>query len=184
MAGDNPIVSESDLILGSIRGDRRMQELLYKTYSPKMYGVCLRYAGNPDDAQDILQEGFVKVFKNLSRFRGDGSFEGWIRRIFVNTAIEHYRRKVNMYPVTENQENTIEDKDWTAFDRLALKDLLEIIQELSPGYRTVFNMYVVEGYTHRDIADMLGISEGTSKSQLARAKAILQNVIKGKKRVQ
>jgi RNA polymerase sigma-70 factor (ECF subfamily) len=184
MAGDNPLVSESDLILGSIRGDRRMQELLYKTYSPKMYGVCLRYAGNPDDAQDILQEGFVKVFKNLTRFRGDGSFEGWIRRIFVNTAIEHYRRKVNMYPVTENQENTIEDKDWTAFDRLALKDLLEIIQELSPGYRTVFNMYVVEGYTHRDIADILGISEGTSKSQLARAKAILQNVIKGKKRVQ
>ncbi|MFN5477836.1 MAG: RNA polymerase sigma factor [Sphingobacteriales bacterium] len=184
MAGDNPLVSESDLILGSIRGDRRMQELLYKTYSPKMYGVCLRYAGNPDDAQDILQEGFVKVFKNLNRFRGDGSFEGWIRRIFVNTAIEHYRRKVNMYPVTENQENTIEDKDWTAFDRLALKDLLEIIQELSPGYRTVFNMYVVEGYTHRDIADILGISEGTSKSQLARAKAILQNVIKGKKRVQ
>jgi RNA polymerase sigma-70 factor (ECF subfamily) len=102
----------------------------------------------------------------------------------VNTAIEHYRRKVNMYPVTENQENTIEDKDWTAFDRLALKDLLEIIQELSPGYRTVFNLYVVEGYTHKDIADMLGISEGTSKSQLARAKAILQNVIKGKKRVQ
>ena len=184
MAGDNPLVSESDLILGSIRGDRRMQELLYKTYSPKMYGVCLRYAGNPDDAQDILQEGFVKVFKNLNRFRGDGSFEGWIRRISVNTAIEHYRRKVNMYPVTENQENTIEDKDWTAFDRLALKDLLEIIQELSPGYRTVFNMYVVEGYTHRDIADILGISEGTSKSQLARAKAILQNVIKGKKRVQ
>ncbi|TAG98782.1 MAG: RNA polymerase sigma factor [Sphingobacteriales bacterium] len=161
-----------------------MQELLYKTYSPKMYGVCLRYAGNPDDAQDILQEGFVKVFKNLTRFRGDGSFEGWIRRIFVNTAIEHYRRKVNMYPVTENQENTIEDKDWTAFDRLALKDLLEIIQELSPGYRTVFNLYVVEGYTHKDIADILGISEGTSKSQLARAKAILQNVIKGKKRVQ
>jgi RNA polymerase sigma-70 factor (ECF subfamily) len=184
MAGDNPLVSESDLILGSIRGDRRMQELLYKTYSPKMYGVCLRYAGNPDDAQDILQEGFVKVFKNLNRFRGDGSFEGWIRRIFVNTAIEHYRRKVNMYPVTENQENTIEDKDWTAFDRLSQKDLLEIIQELSPGYRTVFNMYVVEGYTHRDIADILGISEGTSKSQLARAKAILQNVIKGKKRVQ
>ncbi|MGB4770562.1 MAG: RNA polymerase sigma factor [Chitinophagaceae bacterium] len=184
MAGDNPLVSESDLILGSIRGDRRMQELLYKTYSPKMYGVCLRYAGNPDDAQDILQEGFVKVFKNLTRFRGDGSFEGWIRRIFVNTAIEHYRRKVNMYPVTENQENSIEDKDWTAFDRLALKDLLEIIQELSPGYRTVFNLYVVEGYTHKDIADILGISEGTSKSQLARAKAILQNVIKGKKRVQ
>lgn len=182
MAIDNHSITESDLIQGSITGDRRMQELLYKTYSPKMFGVCLRYAGNADDAQDILQEGFVKVFKNLARFRGDGSFEGWIRRIFVNTAIEHYRRKVNMYPVTENQENTVEDKDWTALDRLALKDLLEIIQELSPGYRTVFNLYVVEGYTHKDIADILGISEGTSKSQLARAKAILQNVIKGRKK--
>jgi RNA polymerase sigma-70 factor (ECF subfamily) len=87
-----------------------------------------------------------------------------------------------MYPVTEAQENTVEDKDWTALDRLALKDLMEMIRELSPGYRTVFNLYVVEGYTHRDIADMLGISEGTSKSQLARAKAILQNVIKGRRK--
>jgi len=182
MAVDNQNISESDLIKGSIDGDRRMQELLYKNYSPKMYGVCLRYAGNSNDAQDILQEGFVKVFKNLPRFRGDGSFEGWIRRIFVNTAIEHYRRKVNMYPVTENQENSVEDKDWSALDRLALKDLLAMIQELSPGYRTVFNLYVIEGYTHRDIAEMLGISEGTSKSQLARAKAILQNVIKGRKK--
>ena len=182
MAVDNQNISESDLIQGSINGDRRMQELLYKNYSPKMYGVCLRYSGNTNDAQDILQEGFVKVFKNLSRFRGEGSFEGWIRRIFVNTAIEHYRRKVNMYPVTENQENNVEDKDWSALDRLALKDLLGMIQELSPGYRTVFNLYVIEGYTHRDISEMLGISEGTSKSQLARAKAILQNVIKGRKK--
>ena len=182
MGVDNQNISESDLIQGSINGERRMQELLYKTYSPKMYGVCLRYSGNANDAQDILQEGFVKVFKNLPRFRGEGSFEGWIRRIFVNTAIEHYRRKVNMYPVTENQENSVEDKDWSALDRLALKDLLGMIQELSPGYRTVFNLYVIEGYTHRDIADMLGISEGTSKSQLARAKAILQNVIKGRKK--
>lgn len=182
MAVDNQNITESDLIQGSIDGNRRMQELLYKTYSPKMYGVCLRYSGNADDAQDILQEGFVKVFRNLSRFRKEGSFEGWIRRIFVNTAIEHYRRKVNMYPVTETQENTVEDKDWSALDRLAMKDLLEMIQELSPGYRTVFNLYVVEGYTHKDIADMLGISEGTSKSQLARAKAILQNVIRGRKK--
>lgn len=182
MGVDNQNISESDLIQGSIRGDRRMQELLYKTYSPKMYGVCLRYSGDADDAQDILQEGFVKVFRNLERFRGDGSFEGWIRRIFVNTAIEHYRRKVNMYPVTENQENTVEDKDWSALDRLAMKDLMEMIQQLSPGYRTVFNLYVVEGYTHKEIADMLGISEGTSKSQLARAKAILQNLIRGRKK--
>jgi len=159
-----------------------MQELLYNTYSPKMYGVCLRYAGNAEDAQDILQEGFIKVFRNLDRFRAEGSFEGWIRRIFVNTAIEHYRRTVNMYQVSETQENNVEDKDWSAFDKLAVKDLMKIIQELSPGYRAVFNLYVVERYTHKDIAAMMGISEGTSKSQLARAKAILKNIITGKQK--
>jgi RNA polymerase sigma factor (sigma-70 family) len=179
---DNQNIKESDLIRGSINGDRRMQELLYNTYSPKMYGVCLRYAGNAEDAQDILQEGFIKVFRNLDRFRAEGSFEGWIRRIFVNTAIEHYRRSVNMYPVSETQENNVEDKDWSAFDKLAVKDLMKIIQELSPGYRAVFNLYVVEGYTHKDIAAMMGISEGTSKSQLARAKAILKNIITGKQK--
>jgi len=179
---DNHNITESDLIRGSINGDRRMQELLYKTFSAKMYGVCLRYAGNAEDAQDILQEGFIKVFRNLDRFRAEGSFEGWIRRIFVNTAIEHYRRTVNMYPVSESQENNVEDKDWSAFDKLAVKDLMKLIQDLSPGYRAVFNPYVVEGYTHKDIAAMMGISEGTSKSQLARAKAILKNVITGKQK--
>jgi RNA polymerase sigma-70 factor (ECF subfamily) len=178
----NHSLSETDLIQGSINGDRRMQELLYNTYSPKMYGVCLRYSGNDDDAQDILQEGFVKVFRNLSRFRAEGSFEGWMRRIFVNTAIEHYRKKVNLQPVGENQESTLETNDWSALDRLAVKDIMQAVQELSPGYRTVFNLYVIEGYTHKDIAEMMGISEGTSKSQLARAKAILQNVITGKKK--
>ncbi len=179
---DNHNIKESDLIRGSINGDRRMQELLYNSFAPKMYGVCLRYASHAEDAQDILQEGFIKVFRNLERFRAEGSFEGWIRRIFVNTAIEHYRRKVNMYPVSETQENNVEDKDWSAFDKLAAKDLMKLIQELSPGYRAVFNLYVVEGYTHKDIAAMMGISEGTSKSQLARAKAILKNIITGKQK--
>ncbi len=143
-----------------------------------MYAVCLRYAGNNDDAQDILQDGFVKVFRNLGMYRGDGSFEGWTRRIFVNTAIEHYRRKANVYPVTETHESILESRDMSALDSLSIKDLHAIIQQLSPGYKTIFNLYVVEGYTHKEIADMMGISEGTSKSQLARAKAILQNIIK------
>jgi RNA polymerase sigma-70 factor (ECF subfamily) len=150
-------------------------------YSPKMFGVCLRYSGHQEDAQDILQEGFIKVFRNLEKFRREGSFEGWMRRIFVNTAIEHYRKSINLYPVSESQENNVEDKEWNAFDKLALKDLVKLIQTLSPGYRTVFNLYVVEGYTHREIAEMMGISEGTSKSQLARAKAILQNLINNQK---
>lgn len=177
----NHNMSESDLIKGCLEGDRRAQEYLYQRFSPKMYGVCLRYAGKAEDAQDILQDGFVKIFKNLHMYRGDGSFEGWIRRIFVNTAIEHYRRQVNLYPVTENHENLLETKEISAFDSLSVKDLMKIIQQLSPGYRTVFNLYVVEGYSHKEIAEMIGISEGTSKSQLARAKGVLQNIIKTKR---
>lgn len=139
-----------------------------------MYGVCLRYSGNPDDANDLLQEGFIKIFKNLEKFRGEGSFEGWIRRIFVNTSIEHFRKKVKLYNVTEVQENTIEDIDLSVLDTLAEKDIMTLINGLSPGYKTVFNMHVVEGYSHKEIAEMLGINEGTSKSQLARAKGVLK----------
>ena len=176
----NYIPSESDLIQGCIDKDRKMQRLLYDTYAPKMYGVCLRYAGNENDANDILQEGFIKVYKNIAKFRREGSFEGWIRRIFVNTAIEHYRKKVKLYNVTEAQENTIEDKELTPLDTLATKDILKIVDELSPGYKAVFNMHVIEGYSHKEIADVLGITEGTSKSQLARAKGVLRNLIETK----
>lgn len=174
----NQNISESDLLTGCLAGDRRMQEELYRRFSPRMYAVCLRYAGNAEEAQDILQEGFIKVFKKLDSFRSEGSFEGWVRRIFVNTAIEFFRRKRYLMPVTEKEENTIEGKTASALDDLAAKDILALVQELSPGYRTVFNMYVIEGYTHKEIADMLGISEGTSKSQLSRAKVILQDMVR------
>ena len=174
----NQNISESDLIQGCIAGNRRMQEALYQRFSPRMYAVCLRYAGNAEEAEDILQEGFIKIFKKLDSFRSEGSFEGWIRRIFVNTAIEHFRRKRYLQPVTEKEENTIEGKYVSVLDELAEQDILTLVQDLSPGYRTVFNMYVVEGYTHKEIADMLGISEGTSKSQLSRAKVILQEMVK------
>jgi RNA polymerase sigma factor (sigma-70 family) len=174
----NQISTEADLIKGCMEGNRRMQEELYNRFSPRMYAVCLRYAGNAEEAEDILQEGFIKIFKKLDSFRGDGSFEGWIRRIFVNTAIEHFRRKRYLMPVTEKEENTLEGKYTSVLDDLAAKDIMALIQELSPGYRTVFNMYVVEGYTHKEIADMLSISEGTSKSQLSRAKVILQDMVR------
>ncbi|MGC4039169.1 MAG: sigma-70 family RNA polymerase sigma factor [Chitinophagaceae bacterium] len=179
MSGErNHIIGESDLIQGCINGDRRMQEELYRRFAPKMYAVCLRYAGKAEEAEDILQEGFIKIFKKLSSFRGEGSFEGWIRRVFVNTSIEHFRRKNYLQPVTEKEEATIEGKYLSVLDNLAEKDILGLIQELSPGYRTVFNMYVIEGYTHKEIGDMLGISEGTSKSQLSRAKVILQDLVR------
>lgn len=155
-----------------------MQEELYRRFSPKMYAVCLRYAGNSDDARDLLQEGFIKVYKNLHRFRAEGSFEGWMRRVFVNTSIEYFRKKsIQLSSVSDKEENTIEDADISAIDALAEKDIINIIQELSPGYRAVFNLYVVEGYSHKEISEMLGISEGTSKSQLARAKSVLQKKI-------
>jgi RNA polymerase sigma factor (sigma-70 family) len=174
----NQNITESDLLVGCMQGDRRMQEELYRRFSPRMYAVCLRYAGKAEEAEDILQEGFIKVFKKMDSFRGDGSFEGWMRRIFVNTAIEHFRRKRYLMPVTEKEENSIEGKYTSALDDLGAKDILALIQDLSPGYRTVFNMYVVEGYTHKEIAEMLGISEGTSKSQLSRAKVILQDMVR------
>jgi RNA polymerase sigma factor (sigma-70 family) len=174
----NQIFDDNDLIEGCINGDRKMQYELYRKYAPKMYAVCLRYAGNAEEAEDILQEGFIKVFSKISSFRREGSFEGWIRRIFVNTAIEQFRKKIDLQPVTDYEENTIEGKYPSVLDELAEKDIIEIIQQLSPGYRTVFNMYVIEGYTHKQIAEALGISEGTSKSQLSRAKLILQDLLK------
>ncbi len=174
----NQNISDSDLIRGCMESDRRMQEELYRRFSPRMRDVCLRYAGNAEEAEDSLHEGFIKVFKKLDSFRNEGSFEGWIRRIFVNTAIEHFRRKKYLLPVTEKEENTIEGKYTSVLDELGAKDIMALVQELSPGYRTVFNMYVVEGYTHKEIADQLGISEGTSKSQLSRAKVILQDMVR------
>lgn len=173
----NHILPESDLIEGCIKGDRQMQELLYHRFSPKMYAVCLRYSGNTEDARDLLQEGFIKIFKNLSKYRGDGSFEGWIRRIFVNTSIEYFRKKVHLQDVTETQERTLEDKEWNVLDNLAEKDIMKMIHALSPGYKAVFNMHVIEGYSHKEIADMLGINEGTSKSQLARARTVLKKML-------
>ncbi|HMW67652.1 MAG TPA: sigma-70 family RNA polymerase sigma factor, partial [Chitinophagaceae bacterium] len=115
----NQNITESDLINGCLKDDRRMQEELYRRFSPRMYAVCLRYAGNAEEAQDILQEGFIKVFKKLDSFRSEGSFEGWVRRIFVNTAIEHFRRKKYLMPVTEREENTIEGKYLSVLDNLA-----------------------------------------------------------------
>lgn len=174
---DNQNIQERDLIKGSIEGDAKMQEALYQRFAPKMYAVCMRYAGNNDDAQDLLQEGFIKVFRNLDKFRNEGSFEGWMRRVFVNTSIEQFRRKVHLNSISEKEEVGLEDASVSVLDQLAERDIIQLVQELSPGYRAVFNLYVIEGYSHKEIAEMLQISEGTSKSQLARAKSILQKKV-------
>ncbi|NNE28543.1 MAG: RNA polymerase sigma factor [Saprospiraceae bacterium] len=163
-----------DTIQAAIAGKRQAQEALYVQYSPTMFGICLRYASDYHSAEDILQEGFVKVFKNLDRFRGDGSFEGWMKRIFINTSIEFYRKAVNKRKIIEMDSVYDQGSAPLALDNLAAKDILKIIQKLPNGYRTIFNLYAIEGYTHREIGAMLGISEGTSKSQLARAREAIR----------
>jgi RNA polymerase sigma factor (sigma-70 family) len=172
--------SESSLIENCINGNRKSQKQLYDMYSPKMFSVCLRYSKNQMDAEDVLQDGFVKLFNNLHRFRGEGSFDGWVRRIFVNTAIEHIRRKNLNTTCGEGLENSIVDKQQNALDNLYEKDLIRTSMTLSEGYRTVFNLYAVEGYSHKEIASQLGITESTSKSQFSRAKALLRNIIQNK----
>ena len=174
------ILTEKSLIENCINGNRKSQKQLYDFFSPKMYAICLRYAKNQMDAEDILQDAFVKLFNNLYKFRGEGSFEGWVRRIFVNTAIEHLRRNNIKTTDGEGLENAIVDKHESALDSLYKKDLIKTVTKLSEGYRTVFNLYAIEGYSHKEIAKKLGITESTSKSQFSRAKAILRDVLKNK----
>lgn len=162
------------LLDGCKRGERKAQENLYKSLSPRMMAVCMRYAKDSYEAEDMLQMGFVKVFTKISEFRSDGSFEGWVRRIMVNTSIEIYRRNFRMMNVVDINEVYDQPQSTLDMSQLETKDLMKLIQQLSSGYRIVFNMYVIEGYSHREIAEALGISEGTSKSQLSRARAILK----------
>lgn len=169
--------TESQIIGGCLNGERKYQHLLYSMLSPKMFAVCLRYASDYNAAQDLLQDGFVKVFKNIEKFRGEGSFEGWVRRIFVNTAIEHFRKQVTLYAIHDTEPGIFHNYSDNALETLKEEDILALVQKLSDGYRTVFNLYVVEGYSHKEIGEMLGISEGTSKSQLARARYLLQKMI-------
>ena len=171
-------ISDKELISGCIDRKRKHQESLYAKYAPKMFSICLRYASDYHSAEDILQDGFMKVYKNIHKFRHEGSFEGWLRRIFVNTAIEHYRKSVPMYPILEVNNSNYDVIDDNTIENLAAEDLLKMVQSLSPGYRTVFCLYVIEGYSHKEVAKMLSISEGTSKSQLARARYLLQKKIK------
>ncbi|AOM80704.1 RNA polymerase sigma factor [Pedobacter steynii] len=165
-----------ELMEGCKAGKRKMQEALYQQTASKMLVVCMRYAKDRMEAEDVLQLGYIKIFQKIIEYRGDGSFEGWMRRIMVNTAIESYRknlRTLNVVPIEDAYEQPA-----TGFDfSLGMQDLLKVIQKLSDGYRMVFNMYVIEGYSHKEIAGILGISEGASKSQLSRARAILKEEI-------
>lgn len=153
------------------------QRALYDMFKTKMFGICLRYAGNYDDAQDILQDGFIKVFDKIHQFRFSGAFEGWIRRIMVNTALEKYRLHYSHIPADENLLNLEKEETSEIGSDIDADTLVRVVQELTPKYRVVFNLYAIEGMSHKEISKMLKISEGTSKSNLSRARAILQEKV-------
>jgi RNA polymerase sigma-70 factor (ECF subfamily) len=165
-----------DIIQGCLRGDRRDQELLYRRHVSRLYAVCLQYSGNDEEARDILQEGFIKIFENLGSYKHEGSFEGWMRRIMVNTALEKFRSRHPLHRVDDIDQIPEPDAEPDNEDYAGLQatDLMVIIRSLPPKYRMVFNLYAIEGYSHREISNMMNISEGTSKSNLSRARVILQ----------
>jgi RNA polymerase sigma-70 factor (ECF subfamily) len=167
-----------EIIESCVAGNERAQAKLYELFAPKMFGVCLRYAADSAEAEDNLQEGFIKVFKYIEKFRHEGSFEGWMRRIMVNVSLEKYRKQHYMYPVEDIEiyEGNVFAND--ILDEISVQELIALIQELPPRYRMVFNLYVMEGMSHREIGKEMNISEGTSKSNLARARDILQRKVK------
>ena len=169
--------SDEQLMDGCVRNDRIAQEALYKKYASTMFGICLRYAVDTPQAEDMMQEGFVKVYSHIHQFRREGSFEGWMKRIFVNTAIEWLRRNSQMNQMLDVETTPMNRVQQDDFHKLSAKDLMGLIQLLAPGYRTVFNLYAIEGYSHKEIGELLGISEGTSKSQFARARYMLEKMV-------
>ncbi len=176
--------TEQQLLEGCIAGDRAFQTKLYDLFAPKMLGVCLRYSKNREEAEEVLQEGFMRVFIYIKKFKGIGSFEGWIRKIMVNCALSKYRNKIHLNPVIQLDVSgyaIAEEPD--ILSTLNAKELLSLVQSLPPGYRIVFNLYVFEGYKHREIAEALGISEGTSKSNLSDARSFLQKALTIKKKL-
>jgi RNA polymerase sigma-70 factor (ECF subfamily) len=171
-------MTDEEIVKGCIQKNAIAQKGLYEKFSRKMMGVCLRYCESQEEAEDVLQNGFVSVFENIQTYKGTGAFEGWVRKIIVNAALTNIRKNKKF-----KQNIALEKVDFmlpsltNTGEEFAAKDLLKIIQTLPPGFRTVFNLYAIEGYSHKEIGKKLNISEGTSKSQYSRAKAYLQKII-------
>ncbi|HMR44929.1 MAG TPA: sigma-70 family RNA polymerase sigma factor [Saprospiraceae bacterium] len=170
-------LTEQDIIEGCRRDDRKAQKALYDRFSPVMFGVCLRYLKTREDAEDLLVEGLFKAMTKIDQYSGDGSFEGWIRRIVINECLMHLRKKNVLQYSVEIQPNLDHTEEITIEDELMSADLLKLLDQLPAGYRTVFNLYVLEGFKHREIADLLGISINTSKSQLILARRRLEDIV-------
>lgn len=176
-------MTDQELIQGCLREEAHCQKELFQRYSGRMLAVCLRYARHRLEAEDILQEGFIKVFNNIGSFKSKGSFEGWIRRIIVNTALKNYQRKhfTNEQIAVEHFPDVPQQP--VAYAQLGEQELLAMIARLPEGYRVVFNLYAIEGYSHKEIAETLGIRESTSRSQLVKARKMLQAQLEKMQRV-
>ena len=170
------MLNENELIEACRKGNRASQKALYDRFCKKMMVVCLRYSRSTPEAEDILQEGFVKVFHGLEGFRQDAKLETWMTRIMVNTALNHHRKKLYLFPMVDVEEIEIPQAE-VSLSGMHFTQLLDMIQALPQGCQVVFNLFAMEGYSHKEIAEMLSISEGTSKSQYARAKSLLQSRI-------
>ena len=175
---DKAYMADEEIIRSCISGDAKAQKQLFEKYSRRMMGLCMRYASHREEAEDMLQEGWIKVFRNLHQFRFEGSAEGWLKRVIVNACLEMLRKNKKM--VNQVDIELIEEitpSEINSSDAMTANDLLKMIHKLPAGYRTVFNLYAVEGYSHKEIGDMLGINESTSKSQYSRARAHLQKML-------
>ena len=172
------------LIDSCIKGDRAAQKMLYDRLAPRMFPLCIRYVGDRALAEDILQDGFITLFTRLKDYKGEGSFEGWARRIFVTTALMDLRKK-DALKMSEDLDAArgLKTETVSQVQNIGYKELMELIMTLPPGFRTVFNMYAIEGYSHKEISEILGISETTSRTQLSRARIWLQNKIKERENV-
>ncbi|GGW38580.1 RNA polymerase sigma factor [Arenibacter certesii] len=171
----NPI----ELINNCKNGSRQAQEQLYRDYSRILFGICLKYSRNKTEAEDSLHDSFMTIYSKIDQFKHQGSFEGWMKRITINTVLQKYRKQESLSLVSDNiQEEAIEEAEYVDVD---LQVLLRYIQELPDKYRLTFNLYVLDGYSHKEISEMLGTSEGTSKSNLARARKILKEKIEANK---
>ncbi|RAU83225.1 RNA polymerase sigma factor [Pontibacter arcticus] len=172
-------MTEAELIAGCQRAESKAQKLLYERFASQMYGVCLRYLKAEMDAEEALLNGFMKIYQNIGKFENKGSFEGWVRRIMVNEALAFLRKKEPLHLAIEDG-GTMQVASQTGADHdLAEGELMQLLYTLPAGYRTVFNLYAIEGYSHKEIAEMLSITEGTSKSQLSKARVMLQRRLSG-----
>ncbi|MBR9861222.1 RNA polymerase sigma factor [bacterium] len=183
MGKQDNLKNEQEIISACIKRDPNAQQLLFNQYAGKLLGVCARYCTNLDDAKDALHEGFLKIFNQIDRFKGGSKLETWMTRIMIYTAIDHFKKSIKWKPMDAEQMSSIQEDEAVEIEieekeEISLNQIYQIISKLPDGYRIIFNLYAIEGYTHSEIAKELEISEGTSKSQLARARKLIKKMLK------